>query len=126
MNFEEEYERKRVKEIEADLERIPALDRTGYQKIVIGEAMEYSLMAGGKRSASDADAGDIPTCLAERVRWWNRLWRPLEMIHTYSLVHDDLPAMDNDDYRRGKKTTHVVYGEDMGILAGDALVKLRI
>ena len=46
----------------------------------------------------------------------------IEMIHTYSLVHDDLPAMDNDEYRRGKKTTHVVYGEAMGILAGDALL----
>ncbi len=46
----------------------------------------------------------------------------LEMIHTYSLVHDDLPAMDNDEYRRGRKTTHIVYGEDMGILAGDALL----
>ena len=46
----------------------------------------------------------------------------IEMIHTYSLVHDDLPAMDNDDYRRGRKTTHVVYGEAMGILAGDALL----
>lgn len=46
----------------------------------------------------------------------------IEMIHTYSLVHDDLPAIDNDDYRRGRKTTHVVYGEDMGILAGDALL----
>lgn len=46
----------------------------------------------------------------------------IEMIHTYSLVHDDLPAMDNDDYRRGRKTTHVVYGEDMGILTGDALL----
>ena len=46
----------------------------------------------------------------------------MEMIHTYSLVHDDLPAMDNDEYRRGRKTTHVVYGEDMGILAGDALL----
>ena len=45
-----------------------------------------------------------------------------EMIHTYSLVHDDLPAMDNDEYRRGRKTTHIVYGEDMGILAGDALL----
>ena len=44
------------------------------------------------------------------------------MIHTYSLVHDDLPAMDNDEYRRGRKTTHIVYGEDMGILAGDALL----
>jgi len=46
----------------------------------------------------------------------------IEMIHTYSLVHDDLPAMDNDEYRRGRKTTHVVYGEDMGILTGDALL----
>ena len=46
----------------------------------------------------------------------------IEMIHTYSLVHDDLPAMDDDDYRRGRKTTHIVYGEDMGILAGDALL----
>lgn len=46
----------------------------------------------------------------------------IEMIHTYSLVHDDLPAMDNDEYRRGRKTTHIVYGEDMGILAGDALL----
>ena len=50
----------------------------------------------------------------------------LEMIHTYSLVHDDLPAMDNDEYRRGRKTTHIVYGEDMGILAGDALFKLCV
>ena len=46
----------------------------------------------------------------------------MEMIHTYSLVHDDLPAMDNDEYRRGRKTTHIVYGEAMGILAGDALL----
>jgi len=46
----------------------------------------------------------------------------IEMIHTYSLVHDDIQAMDNDEYRRGRKTTHIVYGEDMGILAGDALL----
>lgn len=48
----------------------------------------------------------------------------IEMIHTYSLVHDDLPAMDNDEYRRGRKTTHAVYGEAMGILAGDGLLNL--
>lgn len=52
----------------------------------------------------------------------NAFMAALEMIHTYSLVHDDLPAMDNDDYRRGRKTTHKVFGEDMGILAGDALL----
>ena len=49
-----------------------------------------------------------------------------EMVHTYSLVHDDLPAMDNDEYRRGRKTTHVVYGEDMAILAGDALLNYAL
>lgn len=52
----------------------------------------------------------------------HRSWQRSKMIHTYSLMHDDLPAMDNDEYRRGKKTTHAVYGEAMGILAGDALL----
>ena len=85
------------------------------------EAMEYSLMAGGKRLR--------PMPMKETYRLFGGgevLIEPfmaaIEMIHTYSLVHDDLPAMDNDDYRRGRKTTHVVYGEDMGILAGDALL----
>ena len=50
----------------------------------------------------------------------------MEMIHTHSLIHDDLPAIDNDDYRRGRKTTHVVFGEAVGVLAGDALLKLCI
>ena len=83
--------------------------------------MEYSLMAGGKRLR--------PMLMAETFRLFGgtgNVIRPfmaaIEMIHTYSLVHDDLPAMDNDEYRRGRKTTHVVYGEDMGILAGDALL----
>ena len=85
------------------------------------EAMDYSLLAGGKRlrpflvyefceacggSASDADAAALA----------------IEMIHTYSLIHDDLPAMDNDDYRRGKPTNHRIYGEAMAILAGDGLL----
>ena len=86
------------------------------------EAMEYSLMAGGKRLR--------PMLMQETCRLFGEepetlislLWQRLEMIHTYSLVHDDLPAMDNDEYRRGRKTTHIVYGEDMGILAGDALL----
>ena len=80
------------------------------------EAMEYSLMAGGKRLR--------PMLMLESFRLFGGrtaciepFMAALEMIHTYSLVHDDLPAMDNDDYRRGRKTTHVVYGEDMGILA---------
>ena len=85
------------------------------------EAMEYSLMAGGKRLR--------PMLMQETYRLFGGndmviepFMAAIEMIHTYSLVHDDLPAMDNDDYRRGRKTTHVVYGEDMGILAGDALL----
>ena len=85
------------------------------------EAMEYSLMAGGKRLR--------PMLMMETYRLFGGeteviypFMAAMEMIHTYSLVHDDLPAMDNDEYRRGRKTTHVVYGEDMGILAGDALL----
>ena len=93
----------------------------GYQKTVL-EAMNYSVLAGGKRLR--------PLLMLETYRLFGgsnfRVVEPfmaaLEMIHTYSLVHDDLPAMDNDEYRRGKKTTHAVYGEAMGILAGDALL----
>jgi geranylgeranyl diphosphate synthase, type II len=87
----------------------------------IYEAMRYSLMAGGKRlrpilclTTSELFGGDraiaMPTACA------------LEMVHTMSLIHDDLPAMDNDDYRRGKLTNHKVYGDDIAILAGDALL----
>ena len=95
-------------------------EQTGYQKLIM-EAMEYSLMAGGKRLR--------PMLMKETYELFggtDEVIEPfmaaLEMIHTYSLVHDDLPAMDNDEYRRGRKTTHVVYGEAMGILAGDALL----
>lgn len=118
MNFDKEYEI-RLKEIEEILNRyLPECD--GYQKI-IADAMIYSLMAGGKRIR--------PMLMREVFRLFDGqtaciepFMAALEMIHTYSLVHDDLPAMDNDEYRRGRKTTHVVYGEDMGILAGDALL----
>lgn len=85
------------------------------------DAMSYSMLAGGKRLR--------PMLMQETYRMFggaDRVIEPfmaaIEMIHTYSLVHDDLPAMDNDEYRRGRKTTHVVYGEDMGILTGDALL----
>ena len=118
MNFKETYRRK-VEEIEQIL-RAYLPEQEGYQKVIM-EAMEYSLMAGGKRLR--------PMLMKESYRLFggeSALIEPfmaaIEMIHTYSLVHDDLPAMDNDDYRRGRKTTHVVYGEDMGILAGDALL----
>ena len=118
MNFNEEY-KKRTEYIETVLKKyLPA--KEGYQSVIM-EAMEYSLMAGGKRIR--------PVLMLETCRLFGGekeriepFLAAIEMIHTYSLVHDDLPAMDNDDYRRGRKTTHIVYGEDMGILAGDALL----
>ncbi len=92
----------------------------GFQKTVI-EAMNYSVQAGGKRLR--------PILMMETYRMFggrSKVIEPfmaaIEMIHTYSLVHDDLPAMDNDEFRRGKKTTHAMYGEAMGILAGDGLL----
>lgn len=118
MNFKEE-QTKRVEAIEEILQNyLPKQE--GYQKLIM-EAMEYAVMAGGKRLR--------PMLMQETYRLFggdSKIIEPfmaaIEMIHTYSLVHDDLPAMDNDDYRRGRKTTHVVYGEAMGILAGDALL----
>lgn len=95
-------------------------EEKGFQKTVL-EAMNYSVTAGGKRLR--------PMLMQETYRMFGgsgRVVEPfmaaIEMIHTYSLVHDDLPAMDNDEYRRGRKTTHAVYGEAFGILAGDALL----
>ena len=109
----------KVKEIEEILKSyLP--EQNGYQRIIM-DAMEYSLMAGGKRLR--------PMLMQETYRLCGGTEKVIEpfmaaqeMIHTYSLVHDDLPAMDDDELRRGRKTTHVVYGEDMGILAGDALL----
>lgn len=113
-------------EIAARVEQIETIIRQylpreeGYQKTIF-EAMNYSILAGGKRLR--------PMLMQETYRLFggkSKVIEPfmaaMEMIHTYSLVHDDLPAMDNDEYRRGKKTTHAVYGEAMGILAGDALL----
>ena len=85
--------------------------------------MNYSVLAGGKRLRPMLMRGDLPPVWRKIRGDPNRFMAAIEMpIHTYSLVHDDLPAMDNDEYRRGKKTTHAVYGEAMGILAGDALL----
>ena len=85
------------------------------------EAMRYSLLAGGKRLR--------PVFVFEFCRLCGSKWKnaapfagAIEMIHTYSLIHDDLPCMDNDDYRRGRLTNHKVYGEAMAVLAGDALL----
>lgn len=85
------------------------------------EAMRYSLFAGGKRLRPV-----LLLCACEMIGGEKEKAIPfacaIEMIHTYSLIHDDLPAMDNDDYRRGKLTSHKKFGEDMAILAGDALL----
>ena len=85
------------------------------------EAMEYSLLAGGKRLRPIFALDFCRMCGAD----WKKaapFAAAMEMIHTYSLIHDDLPAMDNDDFRRGRPTNHKIYGEAMAILAGDALL----
>lgn len=118
--FMEELQQK-VEHINKVLEKfLPAEE--GQQRIIF-EAMNYSVRAGGKRLR--------PILMEETYHMFGgssavieSFMAAIEMIHTYSLVHDDLPAMDNDEYRRGKKTTHAVYGEAMGILAGDALLNL--
>ncbi len=118
MGFSEELDQ-RVEHINSVIDKYMP-KQEGYQKTVIS-AMDYSIRAGGKRLR--------PMIMEEAYRMFGGQGRviypfmaAIEMIHTYSLVHDDLPAMDNDEYRRGKKTTHVVYGHAMGILAGDALL----
>ncbi len=111
--------RKRASDIEQILSRYLPKEE-GFQKCVM-EAMNYSVRSGGKRLR--------PMLMLETYRMFGGsgtviepFLAAIEMIHAYSLVHDDLPAMDNDEYRRGRKTTHVVYGEAMGILAGDGLL----
>ena len=105
------------KQLVKELEKEPPLDAR------LAESMRYSLMAGGKRlrpillmAAADAVGAKGTDYLTTACA--------LEMIHTYSLIHDDLPAMDNDDYRRGKLTNHKVFGDGMAVLAGDALLTL--
>lgn len=88
----------------------------------IYEAMNYSVLAGGKRLRPILMLAAFEMFEGNDKEILEPFLAAIEMIHTYSLVHDDLPAMDNDEYRRGKKTTHAVYGEAMGILAGDALL----
>lgn len=118
MNIEELIESK-SKYIE-DIIKSYLPKEDGYQKTVI-EAMNYSVLAGGKRLRS-LFMQEAYNLFGGKSQVIEPFMAAMEMIHTYSLVHDDLPAMDNDEYRRGQKTTHVVYGEAMGILAGDGLL----
>ena len=118
MDFQLEL-RNRVADIEQIIKKYLPQEE-GLQRTVI-EAMNYSVMVGGKRLR--------PMLMKETFKLFGGdaeviepFMAAIEFIHTYSLVHDDLPALDNDEYRRGKKTTHAVYGEAMGILAGDALL----
>jgi len=117
-----EYLKERVRQVDAELDRLTPAETMPPE--VIHRAMRYSLFAGGKRirpvlclEAGRAVAGaDV-----EGIR---AVAASLELVHTYSLIHDDLPALDNDDLRRGRPTNHKVFGEAMAILAGDALLTL--
>lgn len=118
VNFQDEL-KKRTEEINKVIQSyLPAEE--GFAK-TMAQAMNYSILAGGKRLR--------PMLILETLRLFGgeeKLAYPfmaaMEMIHTHSLVHDDLPALDNDDYRRGRLTTHKVYGEAMGVLSGVALL----
>lgn len=115
------YLNQKREEVDRFLEKV--VPAAALPPTTLHESMRYSLFAGGKRirpilaiAAAEA-VGPCPPAL------WP-VACSLELIHTYSLIHDDLPAMDNDDYRRGKPTNHKVYGDAMAILAGDALLTL--
>ncbi|MCB5386386.1 polyprenyl synthetase family protein [Blautia glucerasea] len=118
MNFQDEL-KKRTDEIESVIASYLPVEE-GFAK-TMAEAMNYSVLAGGKRLR--------PMLILETLRMFGGdeniaypFMAAMEMIHTHSLVHDDLPALDNDDYRRGRLTTHKVYGEAMGVLSGVALL----
>lgn len=118
MNFREELKSKTAAVEKIVESYLPEESGTQHE---IMEAMNYSVTAGGKRLR--------PLLMQETYRMFGGEGREvepfmaaMEMIHTYSLVHDDLPAMDNDEYRRGKLTTHAKFGHAMGVLAGDALL----
>lgn len=133
MNFDGELEKKRNR-VEEILETyLP--ESLGEQRMVL-EAMRYAVSAGGKRLRPILMA-ESAALFAEDDVWrtenavsggmsaeraLSQFMAAIEFIHTYSLIHDDLPALDNDDYRRGRKTTHVVYGEDIAVIAGDGLL----
>jgi geranylgeranyl diphosphate synthase type II len=116
-----EYIKRNSERVDAALNRLlpPAATRPA----VIHRAMRYSLFAGGKRlrpilaiASAEACGGSISQAIKPACA--------VECIHTYSLIHDDLPCMDNDDFRRGKPTSHKVFGEGMAVLAGDALLTI--
>lgn len=118
VNFKEELEKRTQNAWQVIESYLPKED--GFS-MTLAEAVNYSMKAGGKRLRPV-----LMSAMYEMLGGKSDLVEPfmaaIEMIHTHSLIHDDLPAIDNDQYRRGKKTTHVVYGESAAILAGDALL----
>src|SRR5437762_3588365 len=115
------YLRTRQRKIDRALDRY--LPKANTKPATLHKAMRYSLFAGGKRlrpilclAAAEACRGSVDNALP--------LACALECIHTYSLVHDDLPSMDNDDFRRGRPTCHKVFGDGIAVLAGDALLTI--
>src|SRR3989454_6467482 len=107
--------------IERELERLVPPETA--PPATIHRAMRYSLFAGGKR-VRPVLCMEAARAISDAPRGIETAACSLEFIHTYSLIHDDLPSLDNDDYRRGKLTSHKVFGEAMAILAGDALLTL--
>ena len=118
MNFKDELQARTAEANEVIKEYLP---RSRGFSTELADAMSYALMGGGKRIRPVLMKAVFD--LFEGEGWIvEPFMAAIEMIHTHSLVHDDLPAIDNDDYRRGRLTTHKVYGENMGVLAGDALL----
>ena len=118
MNFKETLAERQKAAEDVGTRWLP--EETGHQKLIF-QAMNYSVLAGGKR-LRPVLMKEIYSLFGGRGEEIEPFMAAIEMIHTSSLVHDDLPAMDGDEYRRGKYTTWVAYGEDMAILAGDALM----
>lgn len=115
-----EYLAEQTKLIDAELDRLMPDESVAPE--TIHRAMRYSLFAGGKRVRPILCLEAARTVAGGEVAGAVTIACPLEMIHTYSLIHDDLPALDNDDLRRGRPTSHKMFGEAMAILAGDALL----
>ncbi len=108
--------------VEAELKKLTASKPELQGEVV--KAMEHSLLAGGKRLRPVLCMEFARMCGEKRPERFARVAASVELIHTYSLIHDDLPCMDNDDYRRGKPSCHKAFGEDIALLAGDALNSL--
>lgn len=118
MNFEKEMKDRGMKAEAVIAKYMP--QKESLQRTVI-EAMKYTMSAGGKRIRPILMQA-VYQLFDGNIQVIEPYMAAIEMIHTYSLIHDDLPALDNDDYRRGRKTAHIVYGEAMAILAGDSLL----